>query len=100
MEFVQDINVNKRHMVCPLEGEIISISRKLAEPESKMTLIAFLASGPSGSLYYTEDLENMASVSRPKYWGGHHTRGHAFLCRSRYKSALGARLDLSKSRTM
>ncbi|ETW75440.1 hypothetical protein HETIRDRAFT_423131 [Heterobasidion irregulare TC 32-1] len=39
------------------EGETISISRQLAELESKMTSIAFPG---GGSLYYTEDLKNAA----------------------------------------
>ncbi|KAI5999162.1 protein kinase subdomain-containing protein PKL CAK Fmp29 [Pisolithus albus] len=39
------------------EGDIISISRQIAELESKMISIAFPA---GGSLYYTEDLEKAA----------------------------------------
>jgi len=45
------------------EWDIISISRQLTELESKMMSIAFPA---GGSLYYTEDLENVAgSASGP-----------------------------------
>jgi hypothetical protein len=54
MEFVQGTDLSSIWLG---EGEIISISRQLAELESKMMLIAFPA---GGSLYYTEDLENAA----------------------------------------
>ncbi|TDL19833.1 protein kinase subdomain-containing protein PKL CAK Fmp29 [Rickenella mellea] len=48
------------------EGEIISITRQLAELESKMMSIAFPA---GGSLYYTEDLNNVAgSASGTTTW--------------------------------
>ncbi|KAG1725600.1 protein kinase subdomain-containing protein PKL CAK Fmp29 [Suillus lakei] len=62
MEFVQGTNLSDIWFDLG-EREIISISRQLAELESKMMSIAFPA---GGSLYYTEDLENAAgSASRP-----------------------------------
>ncbi|KIL65763.1 hypothetical protein M378DRAFT_76367 [Amanita muscaria Koide BX008] len=62
MEFVQGTNLGDIWFDLG-EGEIISISRQLAELESKMMSIAFPA---GGSLYYTEDLENAAgSASWP-----------------------------------
>ncbi|KAH7931313.1 protein kinase subdomain-containing protein PKL CAK Fmp29 [Leucogyrophana mollusca] len=62
MEFVQGTNLSDIWFDLG-EGEIISISRQLAELESKMMSIAFPA---GGSLYYTEDLENAAgSASWP-----------------------------------
>ncbi|KAG1752656.1 protein kinase subdomain-containing protein PKL CAK Fmp29 [Suillus paluster] len=62
MEFVQGTNLSDIWFDLG-EGEIISISRQLAELESKMMSIAFPA---GGSLYYTEDLENAAgSTSWP-----------------------------------
>jgi aminoglycoside phosphotransferase (APT) family kinase protein len=59
MEFVQGTNLSDVWFDLG-EGEIISISRQLAELESKMMSIAFPA---GGSLYYTEDLENEAGAS-------------------------------------
>jgi len=56
MEFVQGTNLSNIWFDLG-KGEIISISRQLAELESKMMSIAFPA---GGSLYYTEDLENAA----------------------------------------
>ena len=62
MEFVQGTNLSDIWFDLG-EREIISISRQLAELESKMMSIAFPA---GGSLYYTEDLENAAGgASRP-----------------------------------
>ncbi|KAH7931315.1 hypothetical protein BV22DRAFT_1124241 [Leucogyrophana mollusca] len=62
MEFVQGTKLSDIWFDLG-EGEIISISRQLAELESKMMSIAFPA---GGSLYYTEDLENAAgSASWP-----------------------------------
>jgi len=62
MEFVQGTNLSDIWFDLG-EGEIISISRQLAELESKMMSIPFPA---GGSLYYTEDLENAAgSASWP-----------------------------------
>lgn len=62
MEFVQGTNLDDIWFDLE-EGEIISISRQLAELESKMMSITFPA---GGSLYYTEDLENAAgSASWP-----------------------------------
>ena len=58
MEFVKGTNLSDMWLG---EREIISISRQLAELESKMTSVAFPA---GGSLYYTKDLEHVAgSVS-------------------------------------
>ena len=56
LEFVQGTNLSDIWFDLG-EGEIISISRQLAEFESKMMSITFLA---GGSLYYTADLENAA----------------------------------------
>jgi hypothetical protein len=62
MEFVQGTNLSDIWFDLG-EREIISISRQLAELESKMMSIAFPA---GGSLYYTEDLENAAGgASQP-----------------------------------
>jgi len=62
MEFVQGTNLSDIWFDLG-EGEIISISRQLAELESKVMSITFPA---GGSLYYTEDLENVAgSASGP-----------------------------------
>lgn len=62
MEFVQGTNLSDVWFDLG-EGEIISIARQLAELESKMMSIAFPA---GGSLYYTEDLENVpGSASWP-----------------------------------
>ncbi|KAG1762618.1 protein kinase subdomain-containing protein PKL CAK Fmp29 [Suillus placidus] len=62
MEFVQGTSLSDIWFD-PGEREIISISRQLAELESKMMSIAFPA---GGSLYYIEDLENAAeSASWP-----------------------------------
>lgn len=62
MEFVQGTNLSDIWFGLG-EGEIISISRQLAELESKMMSIAFPA---GGSLYYAQDLKNAAgSTSRP-----------------------------------
>lgn len=56
MEFVQGTSLSDIWFGLG-EGNIISISRQLAELESKMMSIAF----PAGrSLYYTEDLEKVA----------------------------------------
>ncbi|KZT05313.1 protein kinase subdomain-containing protein PKL CAK Fmp29, partial [Laetiporus sulphureus 93-53] len=63
MEFVQGTNLSDIWFDLG-EREIISISRQLAELESKMMSIAFPA---GGSLYYTEDLEN---VGRSASWPG------------------------------
>jgi hypothetical protein len=61
LEFVQGTNLSDIWFDLE-EGEIISISRQLAEFESKMMSITFPA---GGSLYYTADLENAAgSASR------------------------------------
>ncbi|KAF8895896.1 hypothetical protein CPB84DRAFT_1782139 [Gymnopilus junonius] len=66
MEFVQGTNLSDIWFDLE-EGEIISISRQLAELESKMMSIAFPA---GGSLYYTKDLENAAgSASGPTRQG-------------------------------
>jgi len=56
MEFVQGTNLGDIWYGLR-ERDIISISRQLAELESKMMAISFPA---GGSLYYTEDLENVA----------------------------------------
>jgi hypothetical protein len=62
MEFVQGANLSDIWFDLG-EREIISISQQLAKLESKMMSIAFPA---GGSLYYTEDLENVAgTVSGP-----------------------------------
>ena len=62
MEFVQGTNLSDIWFNL-VEGEIISVSRQLAELEWKVMSIAFPA---GGSLYYTEDLENAAgSTSWP-----------------------------------
>ena len=58
MEYVQGTNLSDIWFDLG-EGEIISISRQIAELESKMMSIAFPA---GGSLYYTEDLKNAAGV--------------------------------------
>ncbi|KAF5354038.1 hypothetical protein D9756_006957 [Leucocoprinus leucothites] len=55
MEFVQGTSLSDIWFDLG-EGDIISISRELAELESKMMSIAFPA---GGSLYYTEDLEKV-----------------------------------------
>ncbi|KIK20210.1 hypothetical protein PISMIDRAFT_106239 [Pisolithus microcarpus 441] len=56
MEFVEGTNLGHEWFGLE-EGDIISISRQLAELESKMMSIAFPA---GGSLYYTKDLEKVA----------------------------------------
>lgn len=56
MDFVQGTNLGDIWFDLR-EKEIISISRQLAELESKMMSIAFPA---GGSVYYTKDLENMS----------------------------------------
>jgi len=56
MEFVQGTSLSDIWFDLG-EGDIISITRQLAELESKMMSIAFLA---GGSLYFTKDLEKMA----------------------------------------
>ena len=56
MEYVQGTNLSDIWFDLG-EGEIISISRQIAELESKMMSIAFPA---GGSLYYTKDLKNAA----------------------------------------
>ncbi|KAH7885399.1 protein kinase subdomain-containing protein PKL CAK Fmp29 [Phlebopus sp. FC_14] len=56
MEFIQGISLSDIWFDLG-EGDIISISRQLAELESKMMLIAFPA---GGSLYYTKDLEKVS----------------------------------------
>jgi len=56
MEFVEGTNLSDIWFDLG-EGDIISITRQLAELESKMMSIAFPA---GGSLYYTKDLEKVA----------------------------------------
>jgi hypothetical protein len=56
MEFIQGTRLNNIWSELG-EGEIISVSRQIAELESKMMSIAFPA---GGSLYYTKDLEKVA----------------------------------------
>ena len=58
MEFVQGTSLSDIWFDLD-EGEIISISRQLAELESKMMAITFPA---GGSLYYTRDLEKMVKM--------------------------------------
>ena len=56
MEFIQGTTLNDIWFELG-EGEIISVSRQLAELESKMMSIAFPA---GGSLYYAKDLDKVA----------------------------------------
>ncbi|KAI6017895.1 protein kinase subdomain-containing protein PKL CAK Fmp29 [Pisolithus marmoratus] len=56
MEFVEGTNLSDIWFGLR-EGDIVSVSRQLAELESKMMSIAFPA---GGSLYYTKDLERVA----------------------------------------
>ncbi|KAI0289096.1 protein kinase subdomain-containing protein PKL CAK Fmp29 [Russula brevipes] len=61
MEFVEGTSLSDKWFDLG-EGDIISISRQLAELESKMMSITFPA---GGSLYYTKDLEKVARPGIP-----------------------------------